>query len=183
MTLSAALPTLIEKTENKASANLLSVTAGVALIALLAQIAIPLPWTPVPITGQTLGVTLVALSWGWKRASITMALYLILGSMGLPFFASVGSLGATSGYLVGMLLSSIVIGYLADKGWTNSFAKAFAAAYLGSLIVLGTGLLGLSYFLPTEALLASGLIPFLPGDLIKNTIAAFLSAKIKSQVN
>jgi len=183
MTVSAAIPALISKTENKNLANGLSILAGVALIALLAQVAIPLPWTPVPITGQTLGVSLVALSWGWKRASIVTGLYLIMGSVGLPFFAAVGSLGATSGYLVGMLLSSIALGYLADLGWTNTFKKAFAAAYLGSFIVLGTGVFVLSYFLPAEALLSAGLIPFLPGDLIKNIIAASLSKKIKSKLN
>jgi biotin transport system substrate-specific component len=182
MTVSAAVPALIAKSENKNLANVLSILAGVALIALLAQVAIPLPWTPVPITGQTLGVSLVALSWGWKRSSITMALYLTLGSLGLPFFASIGSLGATSGYLVGMLFSAIAVGYLADLGWTNSFKKALAAAYLGSFIVLGTGLFVLSYFLPYEALLGAGLIPFLPGDLIKNLTAAGLSTKIRSEV-
>jgi len=182
MTVSATIPALISKTENKNTANALSILAGVALIALLAQIAIPLPWTPVPITGQTLGVSLVALSWGWKRSSISMGLYLILGSLGLPFFASVGSLGASSGYLVGMLFSAVAVGYLADLGWTKTFKKALAAAYLGSFLTLGTGLLVLSYFLPTESLLGAGLIPFLPGDLIKNLIAASVSTKVKSQL-
>jgi len=123
----------------------------------------------------------VALSWGWKRSSISMGLYLILGSLGLPFFASVGSLGATSGYLIGMLFSAVALGYLADKGWTQSFAKALAAAYLGSFIVLGTGVFVLSFFLPAEALLGAGLLPFLPGDLIKNLTAAYLSTKLKSR--
>ena len=183
MSVSAAVPSLIEKSENKTFANSLAIITGVALIALLAQMAIPLPWTPVPITGQTLGVTLVALSWGWKRSSIAMGLYLVLGSLGLPFFASVGALGATSGYLVGMLFSSVAMGYLADLGWTNSFKKALAAAYIGSFIVLGTGLLVLSYFMPSDTLLAAGLLPFLPGDFLKNVIAASISVKAKSQLS
>lgn len=173
---------LIAKTENKALANLLSIVAGVALIALLAQIAIPLPWTPVPITGQTFGVTLVALTWGWKRSSVVMATYLILGSLGLPFFASVGALGASSGYLVGMLLSACAVGYMAETGWTNSFPKALAAAYAGSFLVLGTGVLVLSYFLPSETLLAAGVLPFLAGDLIKNCLAASIATKVKQNV-
>ena len=182
MTFSAALPILISKTENKTLANVISIFAGALLIAALAQIAIPLPWTAVPITGQTFGVSLMALTWGWKRSSLVMGVYLIGGSLGLPFFASIGALGATSGYLIGMLASSVVLGFLADSGWTNSFLKAFLATYLGSAIVLGTGLFVLSFFVPSEALLTAGLWPFLPGDLFKNFLAANLATKIKTSV-
>ena len=63
----ALAPNLIEKTSYKAAANLLSVIAGALVIAALAQVVLPLPWTPVPITGQTLGIAVVSLLWGWKR--------------------------------------------------------------------------------------------------------------------
>ena len=182
MTSTSTVSILIERAKNKNLANILSILTGLAVITLLAQIAIPLPWTPVPITGQTFGVTLVALSWGWKRASVTMGAYLILGSLGLPLFASVGALGASSGYLVGMLLSACIVGYLAETGWTDSFFKALTAAYIGSALVLGTGVLVLSYFTPTEALLAAGVLPFLPGDFIKNYLAASIATKLKNSV-
>lgn len=182
MNTASTLSILIAKTENKALVNFLAIVTGVALISLLAQIAIPLPWTPVPITGQTFGVTLVALTWGWKRSSVVMGAYLILGSLGLPFFASVGALGASSGYLIGMLLSSCVVGYMAEKGFTNSFPKALLASYVGSVLVLGTGVFVLSFFMPTKTLLAAGVLPFLAGDLIKNCLAASIATKVKQNV-
>lgn len=180
----ALIPQLISKTERQTLANFISIVAGIALISLLAQVIIPLPWTPVPITGQTFGVTLVALSWGRKRALAVILSYLALGGLGLPIFAAAKSgllMGPTLGYLVGMIFSSMVVGYLADKGFTRSFGRSLVAAFSGSLLVFTFGVIGLSFFLPAEMLLTAGVLPFIPGDIIKNTLAAYLSAKVKTQ--
>jgi biotin transport system substrate-specific component len=156
-----------------------SVVLGVAFLAALAQIAIPLPFSPVPITGQTFGVALLSLLWGRKWGFATVILYVIGGSAGLPIFAS-GAAGlkfASFGYLLGMCMSSIVIGTLADLGWAKSFKKSFAACLLGSLCIFTCGLIVLSNFVPKELLLSSGLFPFIPGDLIKSALASLIVSR------
>lgn len=161
---------------NQLTDNLAAVTCGVVVLSLLAQVSIPLPWTPVPITGQTFGVALIALMWGFKRGFASVLSYLLLGASGLPIFAAgkAGIGGPTTGYLFGMLAGALVMGTFSDRGYTKSFRKALFASYLGSVCVFFFGLVGLSFFIPREALLTAGLYPFLFGDLLKNTLAALL---------
>lgn len=187
MTSQALVPGLLQsvKAQNVRGAEVLGLFVGVALISLLAQIAIPLPWTPVPITGQTLGVSLVALSWGARRAALVLLVYVLLGSLGAPIFALGKSgfmWGPTSGYLVGMVIASGAMGWLADRGMTHGFWSSLAAAYAGSFLTLGLGVWVLSYFVPSENLLLAGLWPFLPGDLIKNTLAALTSWGLRRSI-
>lgn len=180
----ALIPQRLIKFENKVVAETIAFVAGVSLISLLAQVAITLPWTPVPITGQTFGVALVALSWGRQRAISIMLGYLSFGALGLPIFAlgkSGLSIGPTLGYLVGMLLSSYVVGALSDNGYTTSLKKSLIAAFSGSVIIFSCGLIGLSFFVPGRLLIASGLLPFIPGDIIKNIIAASVSWKMRTK--
>lgn len=161
--------------------NLLSFLFGALLLTALAQIAIPLPWTPVPITGQTFGVALVALLWGKKKAFSIVSFYLLLGVVGMPVFAGAASgitFGATSGYLIGMLLSTVVVGHFSDLGWTNSFFKSWLAGFCGSCITFACGLFVLSFFVPFEGLLVSGLLPFLPGDVVKTVSAAAIANRL-----
>ncbi|MBX3016250.1 MAG: biotin transporter BioY [Bdellovibrionaceae bacterium] len=184
MTSQAFVPQLLHTSTRVSGfvAEALSLVTGVLLISLLAQVAIPLPWTPVPITGQTLGVGLVALSWGARRGSLIMLVYLLLGSLGAPIFAMGKSgflLGPTMGYLIGMGLASFAMGALADRGYTRGFWTSLLAAYAGSVCTLGLGVLVLSFYLPSEQLLMAGLLPFLPGDLIKNTLAALTSWRLR----
>ncbi len=178
----ALIPQLINKSNNKLLAETALWLGGIFLLSVLAQIAIPLPWTPVPITGQTLGVALVSLSWGRKRAFSVLISYLILGSLGLPIFAMGSSgllLGPTLGYLLGMALASLAVGHLADRGFTKTFTKSLLAAFTGSLIIFTFGLIGLSFFIPHDKLIAAGLLPFIPGDIIKNFLAATISRSIR----
>lgn len=154
--------------------NLLSYAVGIALLTLLSQIAFPLPWTPVPITGQTFGVTLIALLWGQKRAVAIVASYILLGTLTFPVFALAGA--TTYGYLAGMLAASALVGHLSDRGWGSSFFKSWFAGFLGSCLVFSFGLLWLSFFIPQERLLMAGLLPFLPGDLVKTVSAAAIAS-------
>lgn len=181
----ALVPVLLARTESKTGANLLAIVAGIGLISLLAQVVIPLPWTPVPITGQTLGIAMVGLGWGWRRAFAVVALYLILGWLGAPIFAAGKSglfLGPTFGYLVGMLIAATVEGYLSDRGWTQKFWQALATSYLGSTIIFCCGLVVLSRFVPASELLTAGLYPFLIGDFLKNSIAAAVRTQMQRLV-
>lgn len=155
------------------------VVLGVVLLAALAQVSIPLPWTPVPVTGQTLGIALLGLIWGRALSLYTVLVYLGLGFSGVPIFAGGTSglwMGPTMGYLIGMIASSQVIGYFADKGVTGHFPRALGVCYLGSFFVFFFGLTWLSLFIPSETLLTAGLYPFLLGDAIKNTLAAWIGS-------
>ncbi len=177
---SAAIPGLISRNGGRVRDNALLVVGGIVTLALLAQISIPLSFTPVPITGQTFGVALIALLFGRMRAVAIVATYLALGAAGAPFFAvtkTAAGFGPTSGYLIGMLAASFVMGTLADRGWTRKFSRAWMAALIGSAITFTCGLIVLSFFIPKEALLMAGLIPFIPGDLVKTSLAAYFVSR------
>lgn len=168
----AFVPRLL-KTKSGICLEALSFTLGFCLLAVLARIAIPLPFTPVPITGQTFGVALVSLLWGRKRALCCLGSYVGLGLLGLPVFSQGSSgWGTTGGYLIGMVVAAWVVGGLADRGWSNSFPKAFGAAVLGSVCIFICGLFVLYLLIPDKDIFYIGLFPFIPGDIIKNIGAA-----------
>lgn len=157
--------------------NVLLVVAASLVTAGAAQIEIRLPWTPVPITGQSFAVLLSGLVLGSRRAFLAQLLYLAEGAAGLPFFSGGAAgvaqlLGPTGGYLMAFPFAAAFTGWLAERGWDRRPVTMFAAMLAGSTIVFGLGLLQLSRFVPADTLLASGLLPFVPGDLIKSAIAA-----------
>ena len=174
----AFLPNFVPARNESTLHFALSTLTGTMLISLLAQIAVPIPLSPVPITGQTFGVALIALLWGRKNSTAVMLSYFSLGALGLPVFAlgkSGLTLGPTAGYLIGMFLAAAWMGTLADKGWTRTWGRAWLAAFSGSVLVFLCGLLGLSFFVPQNKLLAAGLFPFLPGDFVKTLLASSIS--------
>ena len=157
--------------------------AGLVLLSLLAQIKIALPFTPVPITGQTFGVALIALLWGRRLGTAIVASYLAIGFAGLPVFAN-AAMGPTVGYLIGMVISAWIVGGLTDRGWVaRGFLRAWAAALLGSIAIFACGVAVLSLFLPAHQLLMAGVLPFLPGDFIKTALAAAIATGAASQSN
>jgi len=152
--------------------------AGASLLtALAARIAIPVPWSPVPITGQTFAVLLSGAVLGARRGFAAQLLYLAEGAAGLPVFAGGAAgaavlLGPTGGYLLAFPFAAALTGALAAQGWDRRFVTTAAAMLLGSAVIFALGLALLSRFIPSGRLLAAGLLPFLPGDLIKATLAA-----------
>ena len=145
--------------------------------ALAARIELPVPWSPVPITGQTFAVLLSGAVLGSRRAFLAQALYLIEGAAGLPVFSGGGAgaaflVGPTGGYLAAFPFAAFLTGALAERGWDRRFLSMLAAMLLGSVVIFALGLAGLSRFLSGERLLSAGLWPFVPGDLIKSTLAA-----------
>ena len=157
------------------------VVAGALLIYLTARIAIPVPGSPVPITGQTFGVLLVGGALGFRRGLIAVALYVLLGVVGLPFFAEgKGGLsviwGTTGGYLIGFILAGAVVGRLAELGWDRRIGGALGAMLVGSLIIYGIGLPWLKYVTgwTVEETIAKGLTPLILGDALKLALAAAL---------
>jgi biotin transport system substrate-specific component len=154
------------------------ITTATLVTALCAQIAIPLPFTPVPITGQTFAVLLTGIVLGRKRALAALFLYLAEGACGLPVFAQWSSgpmkfIGPTAGYLLAFPIAAYITGYLAEKSWDKTPLKAALAMFLGSFIILTLGTLILSLFVGGIASgFSKGFAPFIPGDIIKTTLAA-----------
>ena len=148
------------------------VVTGALAIALCSQIVIPLWFTPVPLTGQTFGVLLIAFLLGSELAVWSVGAYLSIGAMGLPVFAELTGgwariAGPTGGYLIGFVLAAYLVGSLAERGWDRRVVSCCAAMLLGELVIYLPGLLWLGRFVPADKLLAMGLYPFIPGDLIK----------------
>ncbi len=157
------------------------VLALVGLTALSAQVAIPLPFTPVPISGQTFAVLLGAAAVGPRRGVVAQLLYLLLGAVGLPFFAEgeAGAqvvYGATGGYLVGFVVANLVVGLCARRGWDRSPLGVLGAFALGNLAIYALGVTWLSYRvgMTLPAAVDAGLTPFLLGDVLKAVAAAAL---------
>jgi len=161
----------------------LFVAAGVAFIALLAQISIPVPGSPVPVTGQTLAVLLIGTTYGARLGVLTFATYLLAGIAGAPIFAPSATsanhgidrlIGATGGYLVGMLIASLVLGYLADRKADQKFRTSFPALLLGDAIIFTFGLLWLQHTLDLSwsKTIAAGFTPFILGEALKIAITA-----------
>ena len=160
--------------------DLILILLGTLFVAALAQVEIPLPFTPVPITGQTFGVLLVGAALGSKRGALSLASYLALGVFGWPFFAG-GTYGldvvtgATGGYLIGFVLSAFVIGLLAERGLERSIRTSLIPFMAGTMIIYICGVAWLSIVLGSFSnAIAAGLLPFLLGDAIKLIVASLV---------
>ncbi|HXF22293.1 MAG TPA: biotin transporter BioY [Streptosporangiaceae bacterium] len=156
----------------------LLVAGAAAFIGLLAQISIPLSFTPVPITGQTLGVLLAGTALGWWRAGAALVLYAVAGVAGVPWFAghSSGYASASFGYIVGFVAAAVLCGYLAGRGADRSVLRSLPAMIAAEVVIYAFGLtwLAIDLHLGASATIAAGLTPFLAGDAIKAAIAAGL---------
>lgn len=159
--------------------DVLLILGGSLLTALSAQIAIPLPFSPVPITGQTFAVLLVGTLLGSRRGALAMLVYLGEGLLGLPVFAGGKGgpavfMGPTAGYLWGFVAAAFLVGSLAERGWDRRIWSAAAAMFLGNGVIYLFGLPWLSRFVPgsLSQVLTLGLYPFIPGDILKLVLAA-----------
>jgi biotin transport system substrate-specific component len=157
----------------------LLVLAGTGLVAGAAQISVKLPFTPVPITGQTFAVVLVGASLGAVRGTASLFLYLWLGVAGAPIYAHHDSgwnviTSASGGYIVGFILAAAVTGFLAEQGWDKRLSSSIGAMLTGNVVVYLVGLPWLAVVLNTnlEKTLEYGLYPFVPGDTLKLYLAA-----------
>jgi len=161
----------------------LFVVGGIGFIALLAQISIPVPGSPVPVTGQTLAVLLIGTTYGARLGFITFASYLLAGIAGAPIFAHSATAanhgiarltGATGGYLVGMLVASLLLGYLADRKADQKFKTSFPALLLGDMVIFAFGLTWLhaSLDMTWAQTIKAGFAPFILGEALKIAITA-----------
>ena len=185
-----ALAEAIGKRDTKTAAltmDALLVLTGSLFVAGMAQVYLKLPFTPVPITGQTLAVLLVGGALGAKRAGASLALYLGWIAIGLPFAAE-GNSGAemlavstaSGGYLWGFVIAAVLVGWLAERGWDRDVGRAWAAMLLGSIVIylFGVPWLAAALDIPIAAegdafndALKFGMYPFVIGDILKLLIA------------
>ena len=155
--------------------------AAALLTALAARVVVPLPFTPVPVTGQTFAVLLTAAALGPWRGMGGQALYVGLGLAGLPFYSGGASgwetlSGATGGYLVGFVAAGLVVGSFSRLGWDRRFGTAALAMTVGTLLIFAFGVawLAVSADLSVGAALDKGFYPFVVGGLLKIALAAGL---------
>jgi biotin transport system substrate-specific component len=158
--------------------DLALVVGGAAFVGALAQLAVHLPGTPVPITGQTLGVLLVGTAFGMRRAAATIALYAVAGVLGVPWFAGHGSgwSGASFGYVVGFFLAATLCGFLAERGADRTVLRSIPVMLAGEVVIYGVGMawLAVAAHLTLGQTISEGLTPFLLGDAVKAALAAGL---------
>jgi biotin transport system substrate-specific component len=151
------------------------VLGGAALTGLAAQLSVPVPGSPVPVTGQTFAALLVGTALGARRGFLSLAVYALAGLAGMPWFAggSAGPGGASFGYVLGMLLAAPLVGALARRGGDRSVPRTAATMVLGSAVIYAVGVpyLALQAGLSASAAVSAGLVPFLLGDALKAALA------------
>ena len=175
-------PTLYARTFPRTSSRLRDIWlifTGAFFVAILAQVKILLPFSPVPLTGQTFAVLLVGAVLGSKRGAVSLTLYIAMGALGLPFFAGGASglaylSGVTLGYLVGFIVAAYLIGKLAERGLERSLRTSLIPFFAGTLVIYLFGAGWLAILFGAEKALRLGVLPFLVGDAMKLLLAAFV---------
>ncbi|MEU8509226.1 biotin transporter BioY [Streptomyces brevispora] len=171
----AVLADLLPAARHRYAVDTALVLGGAALTGIAAQIAVPVPGSPVPVTGQTFAALLVGAALGARRGFLALAVYALVGMAGMPWFSagSSGAGGASFGYVLGMLLAATVVGGLARRGGDRSVLRTAGTMVLGSAIIYAVGVpyLALSTGMSASAAIAAGLTPFLLGDALKAALA------------
>lgn len=167
---------------NPTIARLLNLFLGTLFITIMARVAIPVPESlgGIPITGQSLAVLLVGLLLPFPWGGGAVLLYLLLGGLGLPVFAEGGSGWATfssgsGGFLIGFLLAALGMGLLRSRGWGQHLGYSLLANVLGTVVIVGSGLLWLAHLYGWGKALEYGFYPFWPGAIVKILLGGFIA--------
>ncbi|MCH6160298.1 biotin transporter BioY [Streptomyces marispadix] len=151
------------------------VLGGAALTGVAAQLAVPVPGSPVPVTGQTFAALLVGAGLGARRGFLAMALYTLAGAAGVPWFADAASGAAmpSFGYVLGMLLAATVVGALARRGGDRGPLRTAGTMAAGTALTYAVGVpyLAVAAGMSASEAVAAGLVPFLVGDVLKAALA------------
>lgn len=184
--MSLALPTpkplvLADLWSRTRAADVVTVVSAAALTAGSAQIAFPVPGSPVPVTGQTLAVLLTAAALGPLRGALGQLLYVMAALVGLPVLAQGAGgadavFGATAGYLLGFIAAGYLVGRLAKGGWSRTPVRVFASYAAGTVVIYAFGATLLSLVAGQDLAWSfqKGVAPFLVGDALKALLAAGL---------
>ena len=171
----------IKTKEKEFLKSIFFVLSGVILLSIMSQLIIPLYFTPVPISLGSFGVMLIALLYGRKLGTATVLSYVVAGSLGAPVFAGfkTGSLfSPTGGYILGYIAAALILGFLSDKGIAKSYVKTFFSLLLVSVIIFILGALVLMLFVPIKNVFMAGVLPFIPGDMLKIVAATLLFPRL-----
>ncbi len=182
MTAAAADPLTLADLLPRSRVRTITLVVGFALLtALAAQITFYLPWTPVPVSGQTFSVLLAGATLGWQAGSASQLLYLVLGAVGLPFYADGAGgwdvvSGPTGGYLVGFVVAAALVGRLAERRQDRTLLTSVPAMLAGTAVIYVFGVAWLAHVLDIGAATAveKGLAPFVIGDAVKLVAAGAL---------
>ncbi len=155
------------------------VIAASAIIAIAAQIAVPVPFSPVPLTLQPLAVIFIGAALGSKRGAAAATLYLLEGISGLPVFAqghggAAWLLGPTAGYLYSYPFAAFVAGWFSQRGWGSTIVRAVAGMLVALTVIYAGGWSWLAQFAGARGAFATGVAPFILADVIKVAIGAAL---------
>ncbi len=163
--------------------DVILVSIHACMIALSAQLAFPLPGTPILVTGQTLVVLLGAAALGTTRAAAGAALFAGAGLVGLPLFAHAS--GVSLGYIAGFVLASAIVGALARRGWTETYPRAATAMVIGNIAIYIVGVPVVAAVVGVGLLeaIAIGAVPFLVGDAAKIAIATAILPLVQRLVS
>ena len=171
----------IKTKEKEFFKSIFFVLSGVIFLSIMSQLIIPLYFTPVPISLGSFGVMLIALLYGRKLGTATVLSYVVAGSLGAPVFAGfkTGSLfSPTGGYILGYIAAALILGFLSDKGIAKSYVKTFLSLLLASAVILVLGALVLILFVPSKNIFMIGVLPFIPGDMLKIVAATLLFPRL-----
>jgi biotin transport system substrate-specific component len=154
------------------------VVGGAAFVGVAAQIVVPLPFTPVPLTLQTFAVLLVGASLGSLRGVLSMVVYLIVGMVGVPWFSggTSGFSNASFGYILGFIFAAFIVGRLAERGASTTALRSAGLMVVGNLAIYAVGVTWLKFAIDVNwaTALSLGVVPFLIGDAVKIALAAGL---------
>lgn len=160
-----------------------------AIICILGPLSIPLPFSPVPISLTNLAIYFTVYVLGMKKGTISYLIYMLIGLIGLPVFSAFSSgpaklFGPTGGYIIGFIFIALITGFFIDK-WPNNYVLCFIGMFLGTAICYTLGTVWLAYqaHLSFAAALGAGVIPFIPGDIIKIVIALIGGPQIRKRLN
>lgn len=161
------------------AANLLLVIGASVFVAMAAQIAVPIPYSPVPLTLQPLAVIMVGAALGSTRGAAALALYLLEGASGMPVFAQghggmMWLLAPTAGYLFSYPFAAWIAGRFSERGWTSHVATSVAAMLTALIVIYAGGWSWLALLAGPKAALSMGIVPFVVADIVKIALGAML---------
>jgi biotin transport system substrate-specific component len=176
-----SIPATLQRSviRGRVAADIALIVGATAIIAIAAQIAITMPFSPVPMTLQPLAVLFVGAALGARRGAAAAVLYLLEGAAGLPVFAqahggAIWLAGPTAGYLLSYPFAAFVAGWFSERGWGNTIVRAVSGMLVALAVVYAGGWSWLAQFVGPEKAFVMGIAPFVVADVVKVAIGAAL---------
>ncbi len=178
----------IKDDEKKNIKDVLIILIGSIIMMTLSKVSFYLPFTPIPITAQSLGILVIGSSFGMKRAFFSSVVYVGSGLLGAPVFSGgkyglQALMGPTGGYIIGFIVAASLMGFYGDRCRDRTFLSSYLIFFLGHFIIFTFGIIWLGLFVSLDRVLALGFYPFIPGMIIKTVLAGTLTPLIWKNIN